>query len=183
MAPAYESSELRIRPARPSDLAGIGVIRNDAIEHSRALWTTEPWTDADAQAWFAELDDGPRFAVVAVRDVGGEDDVLGYASCAPWRTKTGYRHTLEDSVYVRPDAQGAGLGRLLVGTLIETARGRGAHLIVADIESGNTASIALHERFGFVTGGTFTQIGTKFGEWLDLTIMTLRLDERAPDPA
>lgn len=146
------------------------MIRNDEIEHTAAIWTTVKQTREEAAAWWADLVE-QRAAYVA--DARGQ--VLGYASWGPWRPKEGYRFTVENSVYVAPGHQGKGIGRRLMTTLIAAARDAGAHVMLADIEAGNTASIALHKSLGFETVGTLREIGTKFDRWLDLTIMRLTL--------
>ena len=107
----------------------------------------------------------------------------GYASFGDWRPFDGFRHTVEHSVYVRSDQRGNGLGPQLMDALIERARGCGKHVMVAAIESGNAASIRLHERAGFITTGQMPQVGTKFGRWLDLTFMQLTLNPGAQPPA
>jgi phosphinothricin acetyltransferase len=108
--------------------------------------------------------------------------VLGYSSFGDWRAWDGFRHTVEHSVYVRSDRRGGGLGELLMRELIDRARRIGKHVMVAAIESENAGSIRLHERLGFVHAGRMPQVGTKFGEWLDLVWMQLILDDRTePD--
>lgn len=159
-----------MRPARPQDAEAIRSIRNRAIEHSTALWTNTPLSAADGAAWLAShLHRGSAF----VAESDGE--VTGFAAYGPWRHFDGYRHTVEDSVYVRDGDHGRGIGSTLLHTLIEAARRSGHRIVIADIEAGNTASIKLHERFGFQHVGTIGDAGTKFGTWLDLTIMRLPL--------
>jgi L-amino acid N-acyltransferase len=160
----------KIRLAEAADAEEIRAIRNDAIGHSTAMWTTEPVSPAAGRAWLAE-NLARRSAYVA--EAGGR--VAGYASWAPWRPRDGYRHTVEDSVYLTSGHQGRGLGADLLGTLIAGAAGSGAHVMMASIEASNTRSVALHERLGFELVGTAREVGTKFGRWLDLTMMRLPL--------
>jgi phosphinothricin acetyltransferase len=172
MGLAYENSDLLVRPARLADAESIRAIRNHAIEHLTAVWTDTPLDAAGAAAWLApHLRRGSAF----VAELSGA--VAGYASYGPWRHSEGYRHTVEDSIYVREAAQGCGVGSALLETVIDAARRAGYRIVLADIESGNAASIALHERFGFHHVGTIHEAGTKFGRWLDLTIMRLPLAE------
>lgn len=169
MNPIYEKT-VTVRPAHPEDAEAVRAIRNHAVEHSTALWTGVPQTPAEGAAWLhAHLERGSAF----VAETDGE--VAGFAAYAPWRDLEGYRHTVEDSVYVREGRHGLGIGSALLGTLIEAARAAGHHVVIADIESGNTASIRLHERFGFRHVGVVPEVGTKFGRWLDLTVMRLPL--------
>ena len=76
---------------------------------------------------------------------------------------------------LRPEAQGRGLGRTLLGALLELCREQGMHSVVALIEAGNTASIRLHERYGFTEAGRLAEAGWKFDRWWDLVQMQLRL--------
>jgi L-amino acid N-acyltransferase YncA len=160
----------KIRPAAADDAEAIRAIRNDVIEHSTAMWTTTLVTPGDGQAWLAEnLARGSAF----VAEAGG--DVVGFANWGPWRPKDGYRTTVEDSVYLVGPHQGRGVGAELLRTLIAAARDSGAHVMMACIEATNAPSVALHARHGFEIIGTAREVGTKFGRWLDLTMMSLAL--------
>lgn len=164
-----------IREAQPEDLPGILEIYNDAVRNTLAIWNEAPVDLANRLAWFTARAEQGYPILVAVDDSG----VLGYASFGDWRPFEGFRHTIEHSVYVRSDQRGKGLGLKLLEALIERARACGKHVMVAAIESGNAASIRLHERLGFVVTGQMPQVGVKFGRWLDLTFMQLMLDPGA----
>ncbi|MFT4157205.1 MAG: GNAT family N-acetyltransferase [Microbacterium sp.] len=166
---------MHIRDAEIADLETITEIYNDAVENSTAIWN-ETLVDVDNRVvWLAERLRAGYPVIVATNGSG----VLGYASFGDWRVFDGYRHTIEHSVYVRGDQRGNGVGRMLMAELIERARALGKHVMVAAIESENAASIALHEKLGFVETGRMPQVGMKFGRWLDLTFMQLVLDDRA----
>lgn len=165
MTPLY-----KIRLAEAADSETIRAIRNDVIEHSTAMWTTESVSPDDGRAWLAE-NLVRRSAYVAEAD----GQVIAYANWAPWRPRDGYRHTVEDSVYLTEAHQGQGLGGDLLRTLIAGASDSGAHVMMACIESSNTRSVALHQRLGFELVGTAREVGTKFGRWLDLTMLRLPL--------
>ncbi|MEC8291959.1 MAG: GNAT family N-acetyltransferase, partial [Pseudomonadota bacterium] len=107
--------------------------------------------------------------------------VIGYASYGPWRPFHGFRETVEHSVYVRDGQRGKGLGRQLMQALIDQARADGLHMMVAAVTAGNDASIRLHEALGFEVTARMPQVGQKFGEWLELIFLQLRLDDR-PSP-
>ena len=171
MNPIYKNTgAVRVRAARPEDTAAIREIRNHAIEHSTALWTRATHSSAEGTAWLAaHLERGSAYVAEA------DGTVAGFAVYGPWRELDGYRHTAEDSVYVREGQQGLGIGSLLLDALIASARAVGHHVLIADIEAGNVSSIRLHERFGFRHVGTVPEVGTKFGRWLDLPIMRLSL--------
>jgi L-amino acid N-acyltransferase YncA len=162
----------KIRLAEAADAEEIRAIRNNIIEHSTAMWTTQPVSPGDGRAWLAE-NMARRSAYVA--EAAGQ--VVGYANWAPWRPKDGYRHTVEDSVYLASGHQGRGLGAELLRTLIAGATGSGAHVMMACIEASNVRSVILHERLGFELVGTAREVGVKFGRWLDLTMMRLALQD------
>lgn len=165
-----------IRDAEDRDLAAIAAIHNHAVTHSTAIWNDTLVDMANRRDWMAARKGAGHPVLVALDDTG---EVAGYASFGDWRAFDGYRHTVEHSVYVRPDLRGGGIGRTLLETLIDRARASGKHVMVAGIEAGNTASIALHERLGFRQVGLLPQVGTKFGRWLDLAFMQLVLDDRS----
>jgi phosphinothricin acetyltransferase len=97
--------------------------------------------------------------------------VLGWSALNPFHARVGYRFTSENSIYVAPEARGKGLGKLLLGPLIEGAKARGLHAIIAVIDATNEASIRLHAGFGFEKVGHFRETGFKFGRWLDVVYM------------
>lgn len=169
---------VRIRDAEIGDLETITAIHNHAVVHTTAIWNEEAVDLADRAAWLADRTARGYPVIVAVDDSG----VVGYASYAQWRPHSGYRHTVEHSVYVRGDQRGRGIGRTLMEELIARARAARIHVMIGGVESGNTASVALHERLGFVEVGRMPQVGAKFGRWLDLSMLQLMLDDRpAPD--
>jgi L-amino acid N-acyltransferase YncA len=163
---------MQIRPAVDADLPQILVIHNHAIRESTAIWTDTLATLSERRRWLDQHRTAGQLAIVATDG----DEVLGYASYGPWRAKEGYRFTVENSVYVRDDRTGQGLGQALMLALISAARDAGFHVMIAAIEAGNLGSIRLHERLGFVDAGTVRGVGYKFDRWLDLTHMRLELE-------
>ncbi|WP_350350758.1 N-acetyltransferase family protein [Microbacterium sp. A8/3-1] len=171
---------VQIRDADDSDLPAITEIHNHAVVHTTAIWNEDAVDVADRAAWLADRTARGYPVIVAVDDSG----LVGYASYAQWRPHSGYKHTVEHSVYVRGDQRGRGIGKTLMAELIERARAAGLHVMIGGIESGNVASIVLHERLGFAEVGRMPQVGAKFGRWLDLSMLQLMLDYRpAPDAA
>jgi phosphinothricin acetyltransferase len=160
-----------IRPAVDADLDAILAIHNDAIANSTAIWTDDVVDRSEREDWLAARTAADDPVLVAIEG----DELAGYATYARWRAKFGYRHTVEDSVYIAAPFQGRGVGRALLVELVERARAAGHHVMLADIESGNAASIGLHQSLGFVEVGRLREIGTKFDRWLDLTILQLDL--------
>ena len=167
-----------IRDATEHDLPAIRDIYNDAVLNTTAIWNEQQVDLANRLAWFSARQAQRYPILVAVAN----DEVVGYASFGDWRPFDGYRYSVEHSVYVRNDQRGKGLGPRLMQALIESARTCGKHVMVAAIESGNQASIRLHERLGFTTTGQMPQVGIKFGRWLDLTFMQLTLNPGAEPP-
>ncbi|MFD4653723.1 GNAT family N-acetyltransferase [Streptomyces sp. NBC_01474] len=173
MHPLYENDvrAVTVRPALPSDLDTVLAIRNHAIEHGTALWTDTPQSRDEGAAWLgAHLERSSAY----VAERGGA--VVGFGVYGPWKDYSGFRHTIENSVYVTEGHHGHGIGSALLGTLVTSATTAGLHVMIAGIEAGNTPSVRLHERHGFKHAGTVREVGTKFGRWLDLTLMRLQLN-------
>lgn len=170
---------MEIRDASLSDIDGITAIYNDAVKHTTAIWNESTIASSNRRAWLAEREKA-GYPVLVAADTAG--DVLCYASFGDWCAWDGYRHTIEHSVYVRADQRSKGIGKALMLALIERARAIGKHVMVAGIEGGNHGSIKLHEQLGFEYVGHLKEVGTKFGKWLDLVFLQLKLDDRTiPD--
>jgi phosphinothricin acetyltransferase len=161
-----------LRRATVRDAAAIGEIWNREVRDTEATTDTEP-RDATAQrAWLAgRSDDHP--VIVAVRGA----EVVGFGALSPYRSKPAFRATVEDSVYVKRGQRGGGIGALILARLVELARERGHHSVLARITSGNAPSLRLHERLGFELAGVERQTAFKLGRWLDVVTMQ-RLLER-----
>jgi len=104
---------------------------------------------------------------------------VGFCYASQFRPREGYRYTVEDSIYVRPDCIGHGVGKSLLSELIAQCHAKGCHSMVACICGVNPASVALHASLGFQEVGLLPEAGNKFGEWLRLLIMQRRLGSRA----
>jgi len=155
-----------VRPAEADDLPGIAAIYNDAILNSTATFDVEPWSEERWRDWLRRHAD-PYAAIVAADG----QEVLGWAALSPFRSKAAYRYTSEDSVYVREDQRGNGIGRLLLARLVEVAAENGFRTVIARIAGDNPVSVRLHERLGFETVGVEREVGRKFGRWLDVVVM------------
>ena len=169
---------MRVRDAMEDDAAAIAAIYNDAVENTTAIWNERTVDASDRAQWMRDRQ-ARGYPVLVAIDASGA--VAGYASFGDWRAFDGFRHTVEHSVYVRSDVRGAGVGRALMTELIARARGLGKHVMVGAVEAGNAASLALHRALGFERTGLMPEVGTKFGRWLDLAFVHLRLDDRDPD--
>jgi len=172
------SEDIVIRPATPADAEAMRAIFNHEVAYTTGSWEWVPLTEAGWQEWVDEHTRDDRVLLVA--DRGGE--VLGFAGYGRFRTKAGYVTTVEDSVFLKAGCRGQGLGRTMLGALIEAARARGVHAMVAAVTGENTASIGLHTAMGFREVGRMPQVGHKFGRWLDLVLLQLLLDA-GPAPA
>lgn len=113
--------------------------------------------------------------------VAEKDDLIaGYAYAGPYRPRPAYRYSVEDSVYIHPDFQGQGLGRLLLANLIEVCIAQRRRQMIAIVgDSGNIASIRLHLSFGFRNVGYLEAVGRKFGRWIDTVIMQRALSSES----
>ncbi len=158
---------MMIREAIEADLPQILDIYNDAILHTTAVYDYNPHTLEMRQQWFAaKMEQGfPVFVAVE------NDEVLGFSTIGPFRTWAGYRFTVENSVYVAEKARGRGISKLLMQPLIDAAKEKGLHVIVAGIDAANDISINLHKQFGFEEVAHFKQVGFKFDRWLDLKFL------------
>jgi L-amino acid N-acyltransferase YncA len=159
---------LLVRQATAADLSTVAEIFGWYAAHSVATFEEAPRPVAQ----WRELHD--RLAALGlpflVADADGE--VAGYAYAAPWRQQPAYRHTVEDSIFIAPGMAGRGAGRELLGRLLPGAVAAGARQVIAVIaDTGDPASVRLHERFGFQPAGRLTGVGYKHGRWIDTLLM------------
>jgi phosphinothricin acetyltransferase len=159
-----------IRPAKPGDLASIADIYNHYVLQSTCTFQTEPDTLEGRKEWLDLR--GDRYPVL-VAEVGGE--VVGWGSLSRFHPRSSAWHTLEDSVYVRHDMRGKGIGKALLYGLIERGRALGFHSIVAGIAHDQPASIALHEKLGFREVAHLREVGYKQDTWIDVKMFQLML--------
>ncbi len=175
MSEAGGSGALSLRAATAADLPGITRIHNEVVASSNAIFSETPETPRARAAWYEQRTAAGMPVIVAL--AAGE--ILGFASYGPFRSWAGYAETVELTVHVRGDSRRMGIGRALLGALVEHARGAGMHAVVAGIDGGNEPSIALHRAFGFVEVGLLPEVGIKHGRRLDLLLMQLLLVQRA----
>ena len=168
---------MTIRPAAAADASAIASILSAFVSTTTIEWTDTPQTADSVLGWLDEHE------TVVVAQEG--DEVVGVAAFGWFRDvvkRPGYRFTVESTVHVRQDRWRSGLGRRLMGALVEEARESGKHTMIAAIDGANVSSIQFHERLGFVQVARMPEVGAKFGRWQDLVLMQLRLDDRtAPD--
>ena len=163
---------IMIRPAAQADVPAILEIYNEAVLNTTASYDYEPSTLPTRLAWFDSHVAQHHPVFVAVDDA---DCVIGWSSLSEFRSRVGYRFTVEDSIYVAAGRRGQGIGKLLIPPLIEAARQLRMRSIIAAIDADSAASLHLHELFGFERVAYLKQVGYKFDRWLDVVYMELLL--------
>lgn len=161
---------IRCTPDRHGD--AVRGIFNEAIANSTALYDYKPRSREVIEEWF-RAKERAGWPVIGVEDENGE--LMGFASFGPFRPHPAYKYSAEHSIYVDSRFRRRGIGRALLGELVVLAQQHDLHLLIGAIDAANSASIALHEQFGFVHSGTIRQAGFKFGRWLDLAFYQLTL--------
>ena len=166
-----------VRAAASGDIGAIARIYAHHVLTGLASFEEEPPGEDEIARRFADVS-GRGLPWLVAADAAGS--ILGYAYAAPFRLRSAYRYTLEDSIYVAPEAQRRGIGRALLSELIKRTTALGYRQIVAVIgDSANLASITLHERLGFRLIGALPATGFKFGRWVDSVLMQRVLGEGA----
>lgn len=183
LRPAVEPErpfEYSIRDAQPTDLPDIREIYNHYVRNSVVTFDEDEMSLKEWRAKFTYLAKLDMPFIVAQSPSG---QILGYALVTPWKQKKAYRYTVENSIYLGPASTGKGLGRVLLGDLLDRASVAGIKEVIAVIaDSGADASIALHEQFGFEEVGRMGKVGFKFGRWLGTVLLqkSLKKPKRAP---
>lgn len=155
-----------VRAAKPADAAAIADIWNCYIRDSAITFTTTEKTVEGLQADIAAR--APQGLFLVTCEAGA---VLGFATAFAFRGGPGYRHTLEHTVQLAPEACGRGAGRAMMTRLEEAARAAGAHVLVAGVSGENAQAIAFHHAVGFARVGEMPEVGRKFGRWMDLVLL------------
>ena len=164
--------DLAIRPATPDDAAAIAVIYNPYVAGTTISFEEEAVTSADMAQRIAEVQAAGLPWLVACRD----GRLLGYAYATKWRARPAYRSSVESSVYLDAGATGQGFGSALYRALLDELRAREVHMVIGGIAQPNPASVALHEKLGFSKVAHFSEVGRKFGRWVDVGYWELRLE-------
>ena len=161
---------MKLRNATLADAEALMSIYNHEVEHSTATFDLAPRSLEQQRTWLSE-----RLGALGVIVAEHEGRVVGFASLSPYRDRPAYNTTVENSIYVVASARGLGVGKGLLTELIEMARSRGFHTIIAFISSTEDASANLHLSCGFEVTGRQREVGRKFGKWLDVTVMQYML--------
>ena len=159
-----------VRPAAPQDLPAIQSIYAHHVLHGLASFEEEAPPLEEMRRRYDDII-GRGLPYLAAAENG---EVLGYGYCTLYRTRSAYRHTLEDSIYVKQGGQGKGVGKAILAELIARSTALNYRQIIAVIgDSANAASIAVHASLGFVRAGNLRSTGYKFGRWVDSVLMQL----------
>ncbi|HWT09297.1 MAG TPA: GNAT family N-acetyltransferase [Roseomonas sp.] len=165
---------ITLRDATAADVPAITAIYAHHVLHGTGTFEEEPPPESDIAGRIARIQDAGYAWIVAEED----GLILGYGYFSPFRPRSAYRFTAEDSVYVRDDIRGQGVGKALVAELLARAEAMGIRQMVAVIgDSENVGSIGLHISLGFRQIGVLKAVGMKFGRWVDVVQMQKALGE------
>jgi phosphinothricin acetyltransferase len=156
--------EIRIRPAASSDCEAIARIYNYYVRETIITFEEEEVTGEEMETRVADVMMGglPWFVM---EDAGG---TAGYAYANKWKVRAAYRHSVESTIYLEPTRTRMGIGRSLYEALLGALREKPVHAVIGGIALPNLASVALHERLGFVKVAHFKEVGFKFNQWIDV---------------
>jgi len=160
-----------LRSCTPEDAARICDIYNHYVRETVVTFEEAAVSEADMAQRIAETTS--RLPWLVWEEAG---KILGYACATPWKVRAAYRHAVEASIYLAHDATGRGLGTQLYKALIADLRQRDLHCVIGGAALPNPASVALHERLGFIKVAEFREVGFKFGRWVDVAYWELVLD-------
>jgi phosphinothricin acetyltransferase len=169
-----------VRPVTVADLDAVAAIFAWYVEHTVTTFEETPRPVREWDELRVLLSDLGLPFLVAESD----DGIAGYAYASPWRRKSGYRHTVENSVFVAHHLTGQGIGRLLLTELLSSCSASGARQVIAVIaDSDDPASAALHAALGFTEAGRLAQVGYKHGRSIDTLLMQRWLPQQPRSPA
>ena len=164
-----------IRDAEDADIPAIAAIYAHHVAHGTGTFEEAAPDVAEVGRRLARIREGGWAWLVAENDAG---EVVGYAYYSPFHPRSAYRYCAEDSIYVRENVRGQGVGKALVAELLVRAAAKGFRQMVAVIgDSENIGSIGLHVSLGFRQTGVLKAVGLKFGRWIDVVYMQRALGE------
>lgn len=170
---------MRLRAATPDDAAAVAAIYGHYVRESAVTFELDPPSAEEMRARIEAA--AGRYPWIVAQ---GEDGSLaGYAYACAFRPRAAYRFAVETTVYLRPDSTGRGLGAMLYRPLLRTLVAQGYTQAIAAIALPNAASVAVHERLGFVHAGTYVRVGWKLGRWLDVGLWQRAMAAERDPPA
>lgn len=167
------NQQIEILHANESDLEQILEIMNYEILNETSIYEDTPRTQEYIKEWY-KIKVSDNSPVIVAKS---NNTVLGFATYGKFRPRTGYRYTIEHSVYVHKKTQAKGVGKLLMSELTTKARTSGYKNMIARIDASNKGSIKFHKKMGFSEAGTLKKVGFKFDKWLDVVYMQLDLSQ------
>lgn len=166
-----KKKKFEITEAKLSDIEGVREIYSHYVKNTvSSLEEIVPYLDQMVDVYSSIIAKNLPYLVAKEGD-----KVIGYCYVSPYRTRSAYRYTLEDSIYIHPDHLGQGAARALLGQVIEKSKEIGYKQIVAVVVSESDDSVKFHQAMGFEIKGRLEKIGFKFGKWLDSIIMQREL--------
>jgi L-amino acid N-acyltransferase YncA len=162
---------MNLRPATALDAAAICAIYNPYVATTAISFEEDPVSAQDMAKRIADV--GAAGLPWLVLEVDGR--LAGYAYATRWRVRPAYRTSVESSIYLDPAFAGRGLGRMLYGALLDELRQRELHMVIGGIALPNENSVALHEKLGFRKVAHFSEVGMKFGRWIDVAYWERKL--------
>lgn len=152
-----------IRNATDADAPAICAIYNHYVTDTVVTFEEQPLAPVEMLSRMAAVQEKLPWLVLE-RD----DAIAGYAYASPWKSRAGYRFTVESSIYLAHALTGRGFGSMLYASLLENLRARNIHCVIGGAALPNPASVALHEKLGFGKVAHFRENGFKFGRWIDV---------------
>jgi len=159
-----------LRQCTPADAARICDIYNHYVRETVITFEEAPVSETEMAQRIADITSRLPWLVWET-----EAGILGYAYARPWRPRAAYRHSIEGTIYLAPQATGQGLGRALYTELIRELKVRKFHCVIGGVALPNAASVALHQKLGFEKVAEFRQVGFKLGRWIDVAYWELLL--------
>lgn len=165
-----------IRPANEQDIAQITQIYSHHVLNGTGTFEIDPPSEQDMQGRWKDVC-SKNLPYLVLED---QEKIMGFAYCNWFKPRPAYRFSAEDSIYMHPDSQGKGFGRLLMSELLAQAQRAGVRKLIAVIgDTANAGSIGLHSAMGFISVGTIAACGWKFERWLDIVLMEKSLGDGA----
>lgn len=158
-------SAITVRTARLDDADGINAVYNPFIRDTITTFETVEHTTEERRRWLAEREGDARYPVVVAETEGS---ICGFASASPFDRRAAYGTSVKTSVFVDPARHGKGAGAALYGALFEALKDADLHRAYGLVAAPNPASAALHKRFGFAHVATLSEVGRKFGRFIDV---------------
>jgi phosphinothricin acetyltransferase len=158
-----------IRLATAEDMEAVNDLYNGYVLDSTCTYQEIPEPIGSRHEWFARH--GAAYPVT-IAELAGR--MVGWGALSPYHSRSAYRFTVENSVYVRRECHRRGIGSAILADLIDRAQVLGYHAIIAVVDADQAGSIGLHAKLGFREVGHFREVGLKFGRWLDVVYMEWR---------